>query len=179
MMFREVQRVVNTNASPDVLWKRILDVAGESKNAELRSLDFEASSRVAAQQLSAMIRSQPLPSNLSFVYVGLVDLVDRTSRFNEVHVGCYFAGGTSFTAEESLNSGDLSYFPQNRFFKLEILDRIKRLNYGEHHRQQLFDYVILFGAAAILAKEAVASVGIRAPLYVGFDSGDYALISIN
>jgi hypothetical protein len=176
-LFSEVRTVITeAEARPNVLWKRVLDVSGQS-SPDLRSLDFEIGSRLATQQLQSIVAFQPLPNNLSFVYFGLFDLVDHGNDPPRSRVGCYFAGGTEFRAGDALDAGELSYFPKKRFLNLDILDRIKELGLSVPARQQLFDHVILFGAAAILAKNAVANIGIRAPLYVGFDSGDYALVS--
>jgi hypothetical protein len=178
VLFSQIQRIlIEMEARPNTLWKTVLDITGQSANLELLSLDFEVGSQIAAQQVESILALQPLPANLSFVYFGLFDLVEHGEDFRYARVGCYFAGGTAPDPETALDRGDLSYFPEKRFLNLDILNRIRELGLRLSVSRQLLDYVILFAATAIVAKNAVAILGIRLPVYVGFDSGDYALVS--
>jgi hypothetical protein len=58
-----------------------------------------------------------------------------------------------------------------------LLDRVKveALHAGEDYNS--YDYALMFGAAAILAKFAMRELGLKETLLVGFDSGDRAVVT--
>ncbi|HEX6802134.1 MAG TPA: hypothetical protein VF133_00510 [Terriglobales bacterium] len=169
--------LIETKAPANAVWKRILGVIGLTIS-DLASLDFESESQLLIKQVKNILILEPAPVDISFLYFGLFELLDRTrDTSSRARVGFYFAGGTAPKPEVALDRGDLSYLPNERFLQSRILNRIRELGSDDVESRQIFDYAILLGAAGVLAKSVGANIGINVPTYVGFDSGDYALVS--
>src|SRR5262245_10569598 len=97
---------------------------------------------------------------------------------DEEYAGYYLAGWTS---EEQLEEGGTPpYFPKSRYITSGLLNMVKseagRIG-GGSPKFSVFDYAVMFGAAATLSRFAARSLGITVPIYVGFDSGDFARIA--
>jgi hypothetical protein len=173
---REVQKMIiaaPTEAPPGLLWQRILAVCGQAKNLNLSSLDLELGSRLAADQVKEIIAAEPLPENLTFVYFGFYDSLGSDASARPVRVGFYLAGGTDINCWEALEHGDLSYFPINRHLHLDMLDRIMYESPELLNKRDVFEFLLLFGAAAVIARSVVSQLGLHLPTFVGFDSGDF------
>ncbi len=58
-----------------------------------------------------------------------------------------------------------------------LLNRIKEAERQTPDRRDFLDYAVMFGGGGVLAKFALSALSIHLPVYVGFDSGDFELIS--
>jgi hypothetical protein len=134
-------------------------------------MDEEAQSVAAA--VRQIFAKEPPPSNLSFLYFGLFDQVAGGGHL----VGFYVAGGVATLHLKAVETGNLSYFPDNRFLTSQVLNMIAQLAATEPRVRDLLNYAVLFGAAGIIAKCVSRYLGLNVPVYTGFDSGDYSLVS--
>ncbi len=173
---REMQMMMiaaPADAHPGILWQRVLAVCGQAKHPELSAIDFELCSRLVSDQVEEIVSTQPLPDDLAFVYFGLYERLEHGAPVDSARVGFYFAGGIDRNCEEALENGDLSYFPAKRRLRLDTLDRIRNMGRKTPEQREVFGYLVLLGAATVLAKGAIARLGAPVPTFVGFDSGDY------
>jgi hypothetical protein len=173
-LFKRIEQETRTNPDPALCWQHVLDIAGQSSDPILAALDFPNEAEATTEQIRSIFAHEPLPSDVAFLYFGLYDRADSQDQFPSA--GFYVAGGSGQDPSEALDSGNLTYVPKHRSLNSDILNRIRELAYQRPEMRQLLDYTILFGAAAILAKSVVANLGLRLPVYVGFDSGDYGLV---
>jgi hypothetical protein len=174
VLFKNIERAVRANTEPSLCWQRVLDIAGQSTNPVLAALDLPSDVKTTAKQVRSIFAHEPLSDDLTFLYFGLYDIADDKGQC--LSAGFYVAGGAATNPHEALDRGDLTYFPENRFLNSPVLNRIKEVGCERPELQQLLDYAVLFGAAAILANNVVHCLGLRLPVYVGFDSGDYSLV---
>jgi hypothetical protein len=130
-------------------------------------------SRLAGDQVEDIVANEPVPDDLAFAYFGLFDSLDGGDSGDTARVGFYFAGGATPNCEDALENGDLSYFPAGRRVHLDVLDRIREEGRKTPELQLIFEYLLLLGAAGVLAKSAITRLGVQMPTFVGFDSGDY------
>ncbi len=174
LMFREIQRITATQMDPHASWTRVLEITGQTGDPQLVSVDMGMESRAVARQMREILAQQPLPSGVTFLYFGLFDPMSEKGK--RMSAGYYVAAGAAGNCEEALRRGDLKYLPENRFIESAVLSSVRESACEESSRKDILGYAVLFGAAAILAKEAVISIGLHLPVYVGFDSGDFAVI---
>ncbi len=81
------------------------------------------------------------------------------------------SGGTGVDPEEAVHN-NITYFPEHRFLDSGLLQGIKievTCGGGDYY---FYDYALMFGAAAMLAKFVLRERGAPYALVVGFDSGD-------
>jgi hypothetical protein len=173
-LFKRIVREVKANTEPTLCWQRVLDIAGQSSNPVLTALDLPGDAKATTKQVRSIFAKNPLPSDVTFLYFGLYDPADDKGEC--LSAGFYLAGGAATSPPEALDRGDLTYFPENRFLSSTVLNRIKEAGCERPELQQLLDHAVVFGAAAILAKNIVHRLGLHVPVYVGFDSGDYSLV---
>jgi hypothetical protein len=158
---------------PGLQWQQILAACSQSENLELSAIDFELWSRLAGDHVEEIVAAEPLPDDLAFVYFGLYDSLDGRDSADKARVGFYFAGGASPNCEDAIENGDLSYFPTGRRIHIDVLDRIRNAGRKTPEQQLIFDWLLLWAAAAVLAKSAITRLEVQMPTFVGFDSGDY------
>jgi hypothetical protein len=141
-------------------------------------LDFPTDVASLASQVEGVIAVDPIPSEVTFLWFGLFDL--RTGD----NVGFYISGGTGTNPDRDQRR---LYWPEGRYLTSRVLDTTKAtiMQVKRSARQKgkelsdeyhLLDYATMFGAAALLTRFAIRSLTIRLPVYVGFDSGDWALV---
>ena len=88
----------------------------------------------------------------------------------------YVSGGTGANPEEAVHAS-LTYFPTRRFLGSGLLQGIKMEVTCEGGDHYFYDYALMFGAAAMLARFALHKLGLPYALVVGFDSGDIVRIT--
>jgi hypothetical protein len=169
-LFCRAQDMVRTQKDPSSLWKRILEMTGESGNSSLVKIDVHRDSCAVTDRVRQILEIEIPPKNTSFLYFGLFE------RSNQWPV-LYIAGGTRADVETALSEGHLDYFPKDRFVRSELLRSVAKARRVARGSRGLFDYVLQFAAAAIVAKSAIDRLGLEHPVYVGFDSGDRARIA--
>jgi hypothetical protein len=163
----------------DDAWKEVVAVArqmGVVIPDDLRQASAEAEVQIIAAQLRTIVERNPIPPSVTFLYFGLFGAVRLGS--GEEAAGFYVAGGSGSDAEPAIDRPeDLVYFPLDRYLESPLLDRVKAeaLHAGEDYNS--YDYALMFGAAAILAKFAMRELGLKETLLVGFDSGDRAVVT--
>lgn len=167
--FLSVAQLLRNSADSWSCWTGILTSVGVQvfpfKKTEIEG-DID---RVTGRVVQICI-AYPPPPDLSFFYFGLFER-------DQEHPGLYFAGGTG-DPEERLNEGRLSYFPQNRFLQSSLVNAVSQAAAGQRsERRQVFDYILMFGAAGLLAKFSSIAAGIQFPVFTGFDSGDFAQVA--
>jgi hypothetical protein len=172
-LFDEITTLVRKSTDPVRCWFEILQAAQED-SSRLRNARLESEINSLKDQLSHIWTQNPLPSNITFLYFGIFDACDE-DKSNE-RVGFYVSGGDVSHAEEALEEGRLAYFPKDRFLRTDLFQIVKEVAALAEQRRELLEYAIMFGAASVLAKFAIIACDLALPVYVGFDSGDFALV---
>jgi hypothetical protein len=92
--------------------------------------------------------------------------------------------GRGYNADDELAGGEEPpYFPAHRCMRSGLLDKVKnqsvRLGTSlvANEQRRTLDYALMLGTAALLSRFAALSLGIKMPIYVGFDSGDFARVA--
>ena len=174
IIFGNILSLLKNEDDPVLFWKKVLETAGE-QSFSLRNMDINADIDNIAEQVRNILKLEPIPANLTFLYFGLYDILDSDG---EEKPGFYLAGGQANSPESALDNGDLSFFPDNRLLQSATLNAIYRILQQKPERTEVLKYAVAFGAAGIIAKNTSVSLGLKIPVYVGFDSGDYALVSV-
>jgi len=125
-------------------------------------------------QVKNALDTQPPSSEIRLLWFGLFEGL----RGKEEYAGYYLAG---YTGEEQLaKGGPAPYSPDSPYITSQLLGTVinEAVRIGRASpRFSVFDYALMFGAAATLSRFAARSLGITLPIYVGFDSGDFARIA--
>jgi len=177
LLFEALRTAVSESSTPAAAWQAVVaavDATGYHVPAELRAIDASGEVGRVAAQLVAGLAEEPPPANLSFLYFGLFDSWDPATE--REGAGFYFSGGSG-DPEEAIADGDLAYMPETRYLESELLAAIKAAAPALGAESPAFDYGLMFGAAALLAKFAAREAGLTWPLLVGFDSGDVAHVA--
>jgi hypothetical protein len=170
-------RMVDTISSSNDLnrcWRDILEITGEQGNMALASAEIKSDLDSIVAQVKKTLHTQPPSSEIRLLWFGLFD----GRRGGKDFAGYYLAGWTS--KEQLDGGGPPPYFPESRYFTSQLLDTIKNeaLRIGtDSPKYSVLVYAVMFGAAATLSRFATRSLGITLPIYVGFDSGDFAKIA--
>ncbi|MBZ5686003.1 MAG: hypothetical protein LAP86_13305 [Acidobacteriia bacterium] len=173
--------LVRSSDDPQSCWSTVLEITGQSSSGSFATLDFPADVASLVAQLDVVLAAEPIPSETTFLWFGLFDLLVGDQEAE----GYYVSGGTGANPGADM---ERIYWPEGRYLKSSVLDRIKAkivqirnesaLAKTElPHEYDVLEYAVLFGAAALLTKFTVRALGIRLPVYVGVDSGDWALIA--
>lgn len=172
--FLTIAELLRASSDMRDCWRKILASARVEDRGLTDAKIEEDVARVGAQ-LSQILTQDPPPSDLAFVYFGLFEKGSHQHRARRA--GLYVAGGVG-NPERSLDEGRLSYSPHNRFLESSLLLAVARATRAQSSNQrQVFDYLLTFGAAGLIAKFSSLSYGIPLPVFVGFDSGDYARVA--
>jgi hypothetical protein len=155
-------------------WREILEITGEQDNVALASADIKADLDSIVAQVKKALDTQPPSSEIRLLWFGLFD----GRRDDKEFAGYYLAG---WTGKEQLDGGGPPpYFPKSRYFTSQLLAAVKNeaVRIGKDSpKYSVLDYAVMFGAAATLSRFVARSLGITLPIYVGFDSGDFAKIA--
>jgi hypothetical protein len=173
---RKVARLIRKSADPSHLWNELLAITQQQSNHKLRNPGLAEDIRSISEQLSLLWSKEPLPRHISFLYFGIFDAINPETGREEA--GFYVSGGVGTKPEEKLREADITYFPENRFLKSSVLQLIKQAGKLNPRKREVLEYAVMLGAASILAKHAVIPHSLSLPIYVGFDSGDFLLASI-
>jgi hypothetical protein len=73
--------------------------------------------------------------------------------------------------------GTLPHLPKNGHLKCELLEQIRIAHAELPEVADVLDYAVMLGGAALTVKGAT-QVGVSLPVYVGFDAGDFLLVSL-
>lgn len=177
--FHAMLAAVSGASTADEAWKEVVAVGGQMGSVipeDLRRMSAKAETQTVASQLRGVLERNPIPPNVTFLYFGLFTALRVGS--GEEAAGFYVAGGSSTEAEPTIDRPeDLAYSPLDRFIESPLLERVKAEapRAGEDH--EFYDYALMFGAAAMLAKFAMRELGLKETLVVGFDSGDRAVVT--
>ena len=180
-VFERIVKLVRASNDPQSCWSGILEITGQISGASFAGLDFPTDVASLVTQLEGVVAAEPIPSETTFLWFGLFDLP----------VGNQEAEGYYVSGETGTNPGadmERTYWPESRHLKSSVLDRVKtkivqirnELGLAKTELPSEYDvleYALMFGAAALLTKFTIRALGIRLPVYVGFDSGDWALIA--
>jgi len=169
---------VSTASTPGDAWAGVVRAGtnnGGTIPDELIHANAAQEVAVVASQLRGIVQRNPMPADLTFFYFGLFAAADLDS--GEERAGFYVSGGTSAAPQPIIDSWrDLPYFPEDRFLVSPLLEQIKVEALRGEEFYDFFDYAMMFGAAAMLAKFALRELGITKTLVVGFDSGDHLIV---
>ena len=177
-VFQAMWDAVRAAESAEAAWRATVGVgvpAEISIRDELRSFDVGTEVRSVATQVRDVMRQEPPPQDLSFLYFGLFTMM-APSAPGGAGAGFYVSGGTGSNPEEDVHQR-LTYFPEQRFLGSGLLQGIQMEATCEGGDYPFYDYALMFGAAAMLAKFALRELGLRYSLVVGFDSGDIVRIA--
>lgn len=175
-LFSAVEATVLTAATPIQAWAGIIavvDATGYPVPKAIREYDITPLVVGLAQRLHALAAADVPPAGLTFYHLGLYDA--RDPRTTAETVGVYFAGGTGDPVR-SLTRGELTYRPNGGVLESTFLNALRAAASDLGAARNVFEYGLLFGAAAVLARFAInPGEGVRA-VTVGFDGGDYTII---
>lgn len=175
-IFVALQEIVRASHSPEAGWSAVLDEA-ERHGAvppELRACDVAGEVRALREKVAEVLRGEPVPPELGFIYFGLFDARDEET--DGPVAGFYVGGGAGEDPELAAAEGRLGYLPDSRYFISPLLDAIQAASERDGYDPALMGYALVFGAAALLAKHATEGLLDEYPLVVGFDEGDRAVI---
>ena len=142
---------------------------------DIKRASAEEETQLVARQLRGILERHPLPATITFLYFGLFPRLSPET--NEEAAGLYVAGGESTEAEPVIDGyDDLPWFPQDEYLDSPPFERVKIEALREGADYNFFDYTLMFGAAAVLAKYAARALHLEQTLLVGFDSGDKVVV---
>ena len=143
---------------------------------ELGRVSAEAETQIVAAQLRSILERSPVPPNLTFLYFGLFAAVRLGS--GEEAAGFHVGGGSSAEVEPTIDGPEyLTYVPLDRFLESPLLQSVKAEALRGEEDYDFYEYPLMFGAAATLAKFAMRELRIEKTLVVGFDSGERVVVT--
>lgn len=173
------QLVMTISSSNDLrkCLHEVLEITGQGGNEALGSVDVGADLDSVVSQLKNTLEMKPPSSEIRLFWFGLFDELCGDKE----RAGYYFGG---WTGEEQLHEGGTpKYFPEC-YLKSKLLEAVKgeavrigRKSPDMYPEFRVFDYAVMFGAAATLSRFATLALRVGLPTYVGFDSGDFARIA--
>jgi hypothetical protein len=167
--FRQIANEVCNATDPKRCWSQILGISGQSSNERLTDLDVSADIHAIRRQLGEIFNSSPPPQGLAFFYFGLFDDGSGT--------GYYLSGYETPDAIGTLTRGEEpSFFPANRHLSSHVLKAVDAETARMPAERKTLTYAVTFGAGAVVSRFATLGLHLRQPVYVGFDSGDFARI---
>jgi hypothetical protein len=179
VLFHRIVAQVRASDDPVSCWTRLLDITGQASNHHFQWPDIADDVTYVAEQLERIFSTEPVPNNIAGLYFGLFD---RLLGMKEVE-GYYISGWTGNVPDALAHGWEAQYFPKDRYISSRLLNSVKhetnrlRQSTADHNQLAVFDYAVRFGAAAVVSKFAALSLGLRLPVYVGFDSGDFACVA--
>lgn len=175
-IFDAVENSVLTSTTPMEAWSlivAIVDATGYAVPKVLREYDITPLVAGLAQRLQSVAIAEPPPPGLTFYHLGLFDTGDPSTATETV--GVYLAAGTG-DPTQSLSRGELAYRPRGAVLESGFLNTIRAAALDLGAARNVFEYGLLLGAAAVLARFAIeAKEGVGA-VTVGFDGGDYMVL---
>jgi hypothetical protein len=174
--FGRIVDIVRSSGDPSSCWLEILEASGFSQDSFLSSQPIVSDVASLSSQLQRVFEIEPIPSEVAFLWFGLFDFL----KCGEELEGYYVSGWEGTNPEE----GQEVYVPKGGYLASTVLNgvksatkRIERAEGGKVTDEfRALDYAVMFGAAALLAKFAILALTVRLAVYVGFDSGDWALV---
>jgi len=167
--FRRIAEEVCKATDARRCWSEILDISGQGSNERLANLDVNTDIDAVHMQLAEIFKTSPPAQDLAFFYFGLFERRGGT--------GYYVSGYKSSDAIAVLTGGDEpSFSPPNRHLSSRVLKAIDAETATMPTMRNALTYLVTFGAGAVLSRFATMALQLRQPVYVGFDSGDFARI---
>lgn len=172
--FRQTVELVRKSQGPVTCWMELLRIAGLD-NPALRTAPIVDDIASVTAQLCQIFTKHPIPPGISFWWFGLFD-VEASGKEG---AGFYVGGGRGDEQpEHQLAKGiTFTYPPADDVLESQVLDVVQAQKTLMPDSYQILDYLLTFGAAAIIAKFAAAACGMTLPVFVGFNSGDFACVS--
>ena len=167
--FRQIAEDVRAASDPKRCWSQILNVSGQDSNERLADLDVNADIHIVHMQLAEIFKALPPAQNLAFFYFGLFDRPSGTAY--------YVSGYEAPDAIGTLTNGEKpSFFPANCHLSSHVLEAVDAEIARTPAEQKVLAYAVTFGAGAVLSRFATLALKLPQPVYVGFDSGDFARV---
>lgn len=173
--FLEIAHIVRTSTDPQDCWRVVLDSVGMLGHPNLAKCDADNDVSNLVRQLELVWTKEPIPPDLTFLYFGIFEALDRGAKRSAPRA--YIAGGSGPDPERQLREGALSYFPKSRFLSSSLLRAVGHAAHSNEGQRQTFEYLLPFGALSLVVRFAVISCAIAQPTFVGFDSDDFARIA--
>jgi len=174
--FRRIADLVRSSQDPSSCWSHILETTGFESDPSLSSLAISSDLLSLTKQVQSVFDLEPIPAGVNFLWFGLFDLQKGSQELE----GYYVSGW----AGNDPDRGWQVYLPKSSYLVSEVLNGIKSRIRRELANEEcatpkfeLLDYALMLGAAALLTKFVIKALAIQLPVYVGFDSGDWALIN--
>lgn len=173
-MFHQMVATVSSSSELSKCWQEVLEITGQQDNLTFASANIQSDLDSIVAQVRNILHAEPLSSGIRLLWFGLFDGLNDDNEY----AGYYIAG---YMDEKQFDEGATPpYFPESRYITSDLLNIAKSeaVRIGPASAKfSLFDYAVMFGAAATLSRFAALSLGIGLPIYVGFDSGDFARIA--
>ena len=177
-VFHQIVATVSSGKELSSCWRDVLEITGQRGNAAVASVDIQSDLERVVLQVKNTLNAEPPSPEIRLLWFGLFD----ASCSGQEYAGYYLAGWTN---EEQPNKvGPPPYFPESRYMRSKVLDAVKgeavRIGGKSPETYEEFrelDYALMFGAAATLSRFVALALGVGLPIYVGFDSGDFARIA--
>lgn len=174
--YNAIVDLIQREREPSICWQELLTLTKQSGIHRLTAVDVSAEIVSVAYQLESIWSHEPIPEGATFLYFGLYDLHDE--KMPRGRAGLYLSGGSDPNPTEELRVGcALPYLPKNGHLKCELLEQVKIAEAELPAEADVLDYAVMLGGAALIIKGATQVRGVSLPVYVGFDSGDFLLVS--
>jgi hypothetical protein len=168
--------LIHTEMDPCICWQKLLAATKQLGVQRLTAIDVGAEITSVSQQLKKIWLHEPIPADATFLYFGLFDLHDE--KMPKGRAGFYLSGGSGLNPAEQLRVGStLPYLPKNGHLRCELLEQIKIAEAEMPDNADVLDYAVMLGGAALAVKGAIQAQRVVLPVYVGFDAGDFLLVS--
>lgn len=133
-------------------------------------MDIGAEVQDVAEQLAAVFDEEPIPSNVTTIYMGLFEAVSEEA--GKPYAGYYVSGVEQFDPDDLDTLCDPPYFPEKRYLRSPALDRVVDVALEESDLGNFIFYAMMLGVAGILSRYALKHNHLEYKLVVGFDDGD-------
>jgi hypothetical protein len=182
--FHRIVEAVRTKDQPLSCWAEVLEITGQSSNEALVTLDVDSDIDALTKQIAHLLQANPLPAEVAFFWFGLCDLLIGDKEVEGFYVSGLRGTGPDDHSQSTVYPSEKAHWLESRVLNgiKDALKQIERiaLDAGRKRPEQyhILDYSVMFGAAALLTKFAIEPLNLRTvAVYVGFDSGDWALVN--
>jgi hypothetical protein len=172
--FRKIEKLVqHSQDDPLTCWIEALRIARDTspvlKAAPIRHDIFSVTI-----QLRRIFDKYPVPKEISFWWFGLFDVQEPDGSPG---AGFYLGSGRGDDGAGQLAAGTTSVYPAgDDLLDSEVLALVQAHKVVRPEEYEKFDYLLTFAAAAVIAKFASVACHLTPPVFVGFNSGDFARV---
>ena len=134
MIFGRIASLVNTASDLDDGWDTLrdfLESGSPDLSRELDDIDIRQDVQDVAEQVRAVLKSEPPPETVDAIYFGLFDTIDDSG---EVDIGYYVSGAVGYAKGGHDALCPPAWWPDRRYLAsdaLSVLRRVEAAREGE------------------------------------------------